>query len=571
MDTRSVEQNSFFIRLINTLSAFSALIAFFLLLLEPADFLKSYLSSINKLYTGIIYLFLFDILIKLATALRKPSYLKENWINCLLILPVLSLLAGIVNKEVEIILKLFVINVMLFSRAGKVKLFFSSIGFKPARLIITGYFLSICSGAILLSLPSACTPGNTISLIDALFTSTSAVCITGLTVHDTATYFSRFGQVIIMLLIQLGGLGIMTFSVFLAVLLGRRVGIDKRIIMHDVLDRDELSGAMRTISFIFKMTFLIEFIGAVSLSLFWYPKFGSIKESLYHGCFHSISAFCNAGFSTFSDNLMGFASDTGTNVVICLLVISGGLGFMVFRDLFEKYVPQFSGRRSSRPRLKIQTVIILGVSTVLIITGSLAIYVFETNGEFFGSQVKTGIMRALFQSIVTRSAGFNTCDISQLSSASLFLMLILMFIGGAPGSTGGGLKITTVAVLWRTMISGFSQKKNVEILKRTVPSDTIQKATTLLLFYLLLLGAFVLILLAIENLPLISIVFEVVSAGATVGLSTGITANLSEPGRVLIMILMFVGRLGLLTIGYALVLNQRKVDYTYAEERVMIG
>jgi trk system potassium uptake protein TrkH len=460
---------------------------------------------------------------------------------------------------------------MLLSRAGKVKFFFSSIGFRPARLIISGYFLAICSGAILLSLPSACTFGNRISLIDALFTSTSAVCITGLTVLDTATYFSRFGQVIILLLIQFGGLGIMTFSVFLAILLGRRVGIDKRIIMHDVLDRDELSGAVRTISFIIRLTFLFELIGAISLSILWYPRFGSMRESFYHGCFHSVSAFCNAGFSTFSDNLMGFASDIGTNVVICLLVISGSLGFMVFRDLFEKYVPQFSNRRRARPRLKIQTIIILFISIILVITGSLAIYVFETNGEFFGSQLKTGILRALFQATVTRSAGFNTCDISQLSSASLFLMLLLMFIGGAPGSTGGGLKITTVAVLWRTMISGFTQKKNVEILKRSIPSDTIQKATTLLLFYLLLLGSFVLILLAIEKLPLINIIFEVVSAGATVGMSTGITASLSEPGRVLIMILMFVGRLGLLTIGYALVLNQRKADYTYAEERVMIG
>ena len=549
----------------------SALAAFFLLLLGHVDFLKPYLSTINKLHTGIIYLFLLDILIKLATTIRKPSYLKENWIDCLTIVPVLLLITGTGNKEVEIILKLFVVNTMLLSRAGKVKFFFSSIGFKPARLIITGYFLSICSGAILLSLPSACAPGNEIPLIDALFTSTSAVCITGLTVHDTATYFSRFGQIIILLLVQLGGLGIMTFSVFLVILLGRRVGINKRIIMHDVLDRDELSGAVRTITFIFRITLLFEVIGAISLSILWYSKFGSIKESLYHGCFHSISAFCNAGFSTFSDSLMGFASDTGTNVVICLLVISGSLGFMVFRDLFEKYVPQLSDRRRSRPRLKIQTVIIFFVSLILIITGSLAIYAFETNGEFFGSQVKTGILRALFQSTVTRSAGFNTCDISQLSSASLFLMLILMFIGGAPGSTGGGLKITTVAVLWRTMISGFSQKRNVEILKRTIPSDTIQKATTLLLFYLLLLGGFVLILLAIEDLPLINIVFEVVSAGATVGLSTGITANLSEAGRVLIMTLMFVGRLGLLTIGYALVLNQRNVDYTYAEERVMIG
>jgi trk system potassium uptake protein len=210
-------------------------------------------------------------------------------------------------------------------------------------------------------------------------------------------------------------------------------------------------------------------------------------------------------------------------------------------------------------------------TVLLVIIGSFGIFAFETDAAFFGSQLKTGILRAAFQSINTRSAGFNTCDISLLSPASLFLMILPMVIGGSPGSTVGGLKTTTFAVLWRTMTSGFSQSKNVEILKRTIPQETIQKAITLLLFYFVLLSAFVMVLLVTENLPVINIIFEAVSAMSTVGLSMGITSKLTEPGRFIIMILMFAGRLGLLTIGYALVFNQHKADYTYAEERVMIG
>lgn len=569
---KSREHYSVIFKYADVFIGIAALFAFFMLMFEQIDFFKPWLPILKRINSGILLLFLSDILIRFLLVSKKIAYFKAKLIDFAAIIPILLLISGINNYNVYVMAMLTVVSYLMISRIRKITIFISAIGFKPAQLMIVSYLFVICAGAIILTLPVSSAPGKSLSLLDALFTSTSALCVTGLSVQDTATHFSRFGQIVILFLIQIGGLGIMTFSVFLFILMGRKVGINQRIVMHDVLDRDELSGAIRTIRFIVKMTIIVELFGAAILTILWYPEFGSITESAYHGLFHSVSAFCNAGFSTFSNGLMGFASDIGTNVVICSLIICGGLGFMAVHDISDRIKARFShGKHGVRPRLRIQTVIIFIVTGLLVVIGTMCIFIFEAGSAAFSSDPMTCILQSIFQSVTSRTAGFNTCDISLLTPATLFLTMILMLIGGSPGSTGGGLKTTTVAVLWRTMTNGFSQNRNVEILKRTIPHETIQKATTLLIFYILLLTIFTMVLLVIEKLPMIDILFEAVSAGATVGLSTGITAKLSEPGRVLIMILMFIGRLGLLTIGYALVFNQRKAEYTYAEERVMIG
>lgn len=548
-----------------------ALVGFVLVLLEQAEFLQPWLPLIRKLNVGVLLVFLCDTLLRLVIAPEKFAHIKYNWADFIVLLPLLQFIHGIKSYDVWVILRQVVIIAVLISRTRKTKRFISSLGLRPAQLMLVSFFFAVCVGAVLLALPVSSAAGRVTSLLDAFFTATSAVCVTGLIVHDTATHFSAFGQVVILLLIQLGGLGIMTFSVFLAVLMGRRIGIEQRIAMKDVLDRDELSGAVRTISFIVKMTISFELTGAILLSIFWRDRFDSLWMSAYHGVFHSISAFCNAGFSTFSDSLVGFASDVPTNAVVCLLIVFGGLGFMTVRDLVDSIQGRFPGATRKPPRLRIQTIIVIGVSLVLIVLGSLGIFVFEEGFSDGDSQPSTALLQAVFQSVSTRTAGFNTCDFGMLSPATLFLMILLMFIGASPGSTGGGLKTTTFAVLWGAMMNGFSQNRNVEILKRTIPGETIQKAITLLLFYFLLLAVCVLVLLAVEQLSFLDTLFEAVSAVATVGLSTGITAELSAAGRIVIIVLMFLGRLGPLTIGYALVLQQRKATYEYAEERVMIG
>lgn len=556
---------------LDTIIGFIALIAFFFLIIERSHFVTLFPSLIRKINITILLIFLSDVLLRLIISPDRIVHLKKKWLDFIVLIPLIQFIKGIENYSFYVIIRQIVILFILISRTRKTRNFISHLGLKPAQLMTTSFFFTICVGAILLTLPTATTAGNNTSLLDAFFTSTSAVCVTGLIVKDTATHFTAFGQLIILMLIQIGGLGIMTFSVYLAILTGKRMGIGQRIVMQDVLDQDALTGATRLILFIIRMTLIIEMAGVIALTIIWHNNFPSIITTMYHAVFHSISAFCNAGFSTFSDSLMGFANDIPTNSIICLLIIFGGLGFIAVKDIGENIRKRYFSSIRKPFKLKVQSKIVLAISLLLIILGTLSIFAFEAPSGINTSGLKTNILISIFQSISTRTAGFNTCNIGQLFPSTLFIMIILMLIGASPGSTGGGIKTTTFAVLWANLMNGFSQNRQIEIYKRTIPAETVQKAVTVLLFYLVLIVSFVTALLAIEKLPLIDILFESVSAIATVGLSTGITPELSKIGRILITMLMFIGRLGPLTIGYALILYHRKSNYLYAEERVMIG
>ncbi len=569
MSTSSLKEN--LIKNLNNVIGTIALIAFFSLILEQSDFAKRYDSVFRIINISVLFIFQIDVLLRILLAPDKKLYLIHNWFDFVVLIPLIQFIKGLENYSFYVIVRQFVILFILLSRTRKIKNFVSNLGLRPAQLMATSFFFTICVGAILLTLPISTTAGNHTSLLDAFFTSTSAVCVTGLIVKDTATHFSMFGQLIILILIQIGGLGIMTFSVYLALLTGKRLGIEQRIVMQDVLDQGTLTGATRLILFIIRMTVIIEAVGSVALTLAWYKKFPSIPTTIYHAVFHSISAFCNAGFSTFSNSLMGFADDIETNSIICLLIISGGFGFIAVKDIGENIRRRFFTSKRKPFKLKIQSKVVITVSLVLITIGGIGFFAFEMNTDIVKFGYKTDILISIFQSVSTRTAGFNTCDIGKLAPPTLFTMIILMLIGASPGSTGGGLKTTTFAVLWANMMNSFSPKQQIEIYKRTIPSETVQKAVTVLLFYLALILSFTIALLAIEQMTLINILFETVSAIATVGLSTGITPELSRIGKVLITILMFIGRLGPLTIGYALILYQKKTHYLYAEERVMIG
>lgn len=561
-----------FLQKVDRFIGVTAIVAFIALLLEQTSVLHGYAPILKRVNLGTVAVFSACIILKVMLASDKSFYLKKHWFYAVVFISYVQFVPGFESfYSLIAMIRAAGIVVMLVSKTKKTERFVGSFGIKPAQLMIVSFFMAIAVGALLLTLPIANVANQTTSLLDAFFTATSATCVTGLSVKDTGTHFSLFGQIVILALIQIGGLGIMTFSVFLVLMGGKKLAMKQRIVMHDVLDQDSLAGAARLIRFIVRMTLIIEFGGAVALFLAWHSRIPSVATRGYYAVFHAISAFCNAGFSTFSDSLVGFSDDIATNVIISVLIILGGLGFIAIKDIFQNSFLKRKRRGVLVTRLKIQTKIVVLIAVILIVFGALAILAVEDSFFTPGMSLTKHMLLVVFQSISTRTAGFTTCDIGSLSHATLFIMVVLMFIGASPGSTGGGLKTTTFAVLWASMINGFSQNEHVEIYKRTIPSETIQKALTILLFYIVLLIPAIITLLAIDKLQLTDALFETVSAIATVGLSTGITSHLSVLGKVVILLLMFIGRLGPLTIGYALVFSKKRSNYIYAEERVTVG
>ncbi len=553
----------------NKLIGFVALCAFGVLVVEVSPYSARYSRMISVLNIGVISLFIADVLLNFLVSRDKKMHLRRNWFDLIVFIPLIQFIQGIAATPVFVIIRQVVIVTMLLSRSRKAQRFLSLLSLRPAQLMVASFAFAITIGSILLMLPIA-SQGAQTSLVDAFFTATSATCVTGLVVQDTATHFSLFGQLVILALIQAGGLGIMTFSVSLALLFRKRVNMQQQRVMQDVLDNDTLSGVKNFIRFIFGMTFLIEAVGAAVLFFIWRDLFPGPVKTLYHAVFHSISAFCNAGFSTFSDSLVRFSYDLMTNITIGGLIILGGLGFIVIKDMGHTCRLKLT-RSEKRPvRLRVQSRIVLKVTFILVLGGAGLIYAMETGHLFRDAALNSKVLMSFFQSITTRTAGFNTCDIARLSSSTLLLMILLMFIGASPGSTGGGIKTTTVSVLWATVVSAMRQKEHVEIGRRTIPYDIIQKAVTVLIFSLILIGLFTVALLYVEQKPFLDVVFESVSAFATVGLSTGITPALTVPGKVFIMLLMFIGRIGPLTVAYAFA-RYRAANYVYAEERVLIG
>ncbi len=558
-------------KLTERITGVAAVSAVFLLLFERSgSYLSGLISPYFKLINSVVLsLFVFDVVLSFILSKNKMRHVLKNWIDAIVFIPFAYLFFPKSNENLDLVLFQIVVVFVAFSRFKKAEKFIESVGLRPAQIMAVSFLFVISAGAVILTLPFATTESGGASLIDALFTSTSAVCVTGLIVQDTATYFTRAGQLIIILLIQLGGLGIMTFSVFIAMLSGKKMDFGRRAAMQDVLDSETLSELNQLIKFIFIMTFTLEIAGAVVLTAAWFGKVDSIFELLFHSAFHSVSAFCNAGFSTFTDSLVGFSNDVPTLMIISFLIIFGGLGFSAVYEIKEAVKNIFrSGKK--RVRFKVGSKIVMGMTLFLIIFGTAALFFIELE-DFSISGMRIKILEAFFQSVTSRTAGFNTVEINSLAPASLLLIVFLMAVGASPGSTGGGLKTTTFAVLLASMKNTFSRGKNVEVFKRTIPHEAVIRAFKMLFFYFSFTLFMLFFLLLTEDLPFLDLVFESFSAIGTVGLSTGITSQLSLSGKILVMILMFVGRLGPLTIGYALVSDVKKANYSYAEEKVMIG
>lgn len=423
----------------------------------------------------------------------------------------------------------------------------------PARLIALGFFVVILAGALLLTLPFASEDGSS-SFLDALFTSTSATCVTGLVVRDTFTGWTTFGQIVILLLIQLGGLGFMTVITLISFAIGKRVGLYDRKVLMQSAGNFSLSGIGELIRRIVPFAFVFEFAGAVLLAIRFVPDFGW-GQGIYFSVFHSISAFCNAGFDLMGgrapfSSLTAYVDDPFVSLTICVLIVVGGLGFLVWHDLARN---KFHWKK-----YQLHTKIVLTTSAALILGGWLLFFVFERDASMAGMTVPQRLLASLFQSVTPRTAGFNTVDMAALSESGNLLTDIFMLIGGSPGSTAGGIKTTTVAVLILSAISSACGRTRVNAFRYNIDRDTIRQACSILTIYLTMALVAILAICAVEPVTLKQAVFEVCSAIGTVGLSMGITPTLGIASRVIIILLMYAGRIGGLT--FVLLFSERRTE-----------
>jgi len=433
------------------------------------------------------------------------------------------------------------------------------------------YLAAIAAGTAILMLPASTVNGH-IRLIDALFTATSAVCVTGLIVVDTGSYFTPFGQGVILLLIQIGGLGIMTISVALFKIIGKKVVFQQRMAMQELFShtpREDIYYLIRSVLF---FTFMVETIGATILFLYWRSAY-PFSDALYKAVFHSVSAFCNAGFSQFSNSLMDAQGSVVLNATVCVLIILGGIGFPVVYELYRHGVFREKGKVS------IQTKSVVVTTVGLIVAGVLVILISERTLVSSMGWAK-GLLTAIFQSVTCRTAGFNTLDIASLNTATLLFMMFLMLVGASPGSCGGGMKTTTFAVLTAFSWSRLMRYKCVNLFGKTIPQDTVTKSISVLVFSMAAICIAVFLILFIDpdhgvrvqgNRQFLGFLFETVSAFGTVGLSMGVTPVLTLPGKLVIIILMIIGRVGVPAFTYIIAGGGATKGIQYAEENMMIG
>ncbi|MEO0050318.1 MAG: TrkH family potassium uptake protein [candidate division WOR-3 bacterium] len=456
------------------------------------------------------------------------------------------------------------------SRAGFSARFFGNLRQRPVRTLALSFLILIVAGTILLTFPAATVDGRGADLLTALFTATSATCVTGLIVKDTGTYFSRFGQMVILALIQLGGLGIMTFYTSLIVVLGQRLGLTERKTMADLIEETREVDIARLVRYIFLFTFLAEALGVLVLFLRWLFVLPSPGQALYFAIFHSVSAFCNAGFSLFSDSFVRFQSDVITNLSIIGLIVLGGLGFPVVNELFNRYTIFQTPRKTLR-RLSIHARLVLWATSLLIGVGTIVFFFLEYDNALNNLSIGTRLLSSLFQAVTARTAGFNTVAINLLRPVTLFLWAILMFIGASPGGTGGGIKTTTIAVILLAVRSRLRGEEEITFGNRFIPKEVVYRATAIVALSLAVCAACFTLLLVTQSQRFEWLLFETVSAFGTVGLSCGITPNLNYIGKLSIIILMFVGRIGPLTLTLAMAAPRERSLVAYPSARVIVG
>jgi len=442
----------------------------------------------------------------------------------------------------------------------------------PARAAVGSFLVVILMGAVLLALPISSAQRRWTPFVDAIFTSTSAVCVTGLIVKDTPLYWSTFGQVVILCLIQAGGLGIMTLSAFLAIMLRRRLSMGFESVMSDLVEVESQENVWDLVRFICIFTFLAELVGTALLYYAWRGDFQSFWRRLYVSVFHAVSAFCNAGFSLFSDSLVRYRGCVGVNLIVCGLILTGGIGFLVVRELKHYAAWKLFVRRGKSPKLSTHSKLVLTVTGVLLALGFFGVLGIEWTGSFGSMPLKERLLAAMFQSVTPRTAGFNTVDLSTLATSTAFLLIGLMFIGGSPGSTAGGIKTSTVGVMIASIIATLKGRSRAEMFHHSVRPETVHRVASIILLSVtaLVCGVF-LLLITEKGAGFFEVLFEATSAFGTVGLSLGVTPRLTVPGRIIITALMFIGRLGPITLLMSAAQVEDRVPYSYPDAHIMVG
>ncbi len=439
--------------------------------------------------------------------------------------------------------------------------------FSALQVIASGFFLIAMAGTFLLMLPVSSRDGTWTPFLTALFTSVSSSCVTGLVLVDTATHWSLFGQIVILLLIQTGGLGFMTIATFFMSFAKKNINLRNRSIMAESINTSHIAGLKKITKKIILGTALFEGVGAVVLSFRFIGEFGIIK-GIWYGVFHSISAFCNAGFDLLGvqgefSSLINYTGDIIVNITLIILISVGGIGFLVWDDIarnklnFRKY--------------QLHTKIVLVVSLVLTFGGAILFFILENNHSLSGMTATEKLLGSLFSSVTCRTAGFNTVDFAALSKGSILIMCFLMFVGGSSGSTAGGAKTTTIAVIFSYLFASLRGISKPVIFGRTIDSETHRKAVTVCVFNLTLIFTAVTLICAVDNLPLEDVCFEIFSAMSTVGMSTGITRDLSTVSQIAVIILMYCGRVGSISFALAILEKRAQPPVIYPTESITVG
>ena len=438
----------------------------------------------------------------------------------------------------------------------------------PAQIVIAGFLLLILCGAALLTLPFATRDGAGASFGDALFTATSATCVTGLVIHDTYTYWSAFGQLVILVLIQIGGMGVVTMAMAISMFTGRRIGLKQRFVLQESMAAPQMGGVVRMTGFILRATLLLESLGAVVMALRFIPLFGFVK-GVWFSVFHAVSAFCNAGFDLMGgaapySSLTAFAGDPLVNLPIMALITVGGIGFFVWGDIREH------GFRFHAYRL--QTKMVLTVSLALILLPAAYFYFYEfSQPQWAGMTGGERVWAALFQSVTPRTAGFNTVELTRYESPSVLVTILLMLVGGSSGSTAGGVKTTSLLLLFLCVRSSVQNRDSVQAFRRRLPPEVIRNTITILTLYVLLFLTGGTLISCIEGVSLSAALFESASAIGTVGLSLGMTGGLGPASRLILILLMYFGRVGGLTMLYAVASRRPPALSRLPQEKIAVG
>ena len=437
---------------------------------------------------------------------------------------------------------------------------------KGVQILALGFILVILVGALILTLPISTTSGESTNFLDALFTATSAVCVTGLIVVDTGTYWNMFGQTVIMILIEIGGLGFMSFTTLIAIILGKKITLRERLILQDAMNTFNIQGLVKMVKYVLMFTVSVQFFGALLFSTQFVPEYG-LGRGMFYSIFHSISAFCNAGFDIFGNfsSLTSYNSNAVVILVASALIIIGGLGFTVWSELYSS---------KSLKKVSLHSKMVILMTTVLVLGGTVLMFLFENKNVNTIADMSfiDKVMNSFFASVTPRTAGFNSIPTDGMTTAGQFLTIILMFIGGSPGSTAGGIKTTTIGILIVTIVCVIKGREDAEVFKRRFSKELVYRAFTLIFIGLSLVIVVTMLLSYTEKgASFIALFYEAVSAFGTAGLTLGLTSELSNIGKVLIIFLMYLGRVGPLTVVLSITRKRINSGIKYPEGKILIG